>query len=80
MYAAKHKGKFPTTSEGLSSASKYFAEGKVPTDAWGNEFLYFSPGTRGSNQYEIISLGKDGNEGGSEASADINSWESGDEG
>lgn len=76
MYAAKHKGKYPTTSEGLEKAKKYFPENKVPTDAWGNEFLYYSPGTHGDNDYELISLGKDGAEGGEDADADIKSWES----
>ena len=71
LYAAKHKGKFPSTSDGLEAAAKYIGEGKVPQDAWGNEFMYFSPGTNGDNDYEIISLGKDGAEGGDEAAADI---------
>lgn len=75
MYAAKHKGKYPTTSQGLEAASKYFPDNKVPTDAWGNEFQYFSPGTSGDRDYEIISLGKDGQEGGEDADGDIRSWE-----
>jgi general secretion pathway protein G len=75
MYAVKHKGKFPTTSEGLSAASKYMpTPGEVPTDAWGNEFQYFCPGTHGKADYEIVSLGKDGKEGGDDASAEIQSW------
>ncbi len=75
MYAVKHKGKYPTTSQGLSAADKYMpTPGEVPTDAWGNEFQYFSPGTHGNNDYEIVSLGKDGKEGGDDASADIQSW------
>ena len=44
-------------------------------DAWGNEFQYFSPGTSGDRDYEIISLGKDGQEGGEDADGDIRSWE-----
>ncbi len=74
MYAAKHKGKFPTTSEGLEAAAKYFADGKVPTDEWENNFQYFSPGTHGDNKYEIISLGADGKEGGDDNDADVQSW------
>lgn len=77
MYAARHKGRFPTTSDGLQAAAKYFPDNKVPTDAWGNEFQYYSPGTHGENDYEIISLGKDGAEGGDDADADIKSWEIG---
>lgn len=76
MYAIKHKGRYPTTSDGLDAAAKYMpTPGVVPADEWGNDFQYFSPGTHGDNDYEIISLGKDGTEGGEEANADIKSWE-----
>lgn len=74
LYAVKHKGKYPSTSEGLEAAAKYFPDSKVPNDAWDNGFQYFSPGTHGENAYEIISLGKDGAEGGEDADADIHSW------
>lgn len=74
MYAAKHKGKFPSTSKGLDAAAKYYPNNKVPSDAWGNEFQYYSPGTSSDNPYEIISLGADGNEGGDDTDADIKSW------
>ena len=77
IYAAKHKGKFPKTSDGLEAAKQYFPNNAVPTDAWGNAFEYYSPGTNGDNDYEIISLGKDGQEGGEGADADIKSWEMG---
>lgn len=75
MYAAKHKGKFPSTSEGLEAAAKYYPDNKVPTDAWGGEFQYYSPGSNSSAAYEIISLGKDGQEGGEDSDADIKSWD-----
>ena len=74
MYAAKHKGKFPNTSDGLAGAAKYFPDNKVPTDAWGFELQYFSPGTHSNAPYELVSLGKDGQEGGQDANADIKSW------
>jgi general secretion pathway protein G len=74
LYAAKNKGKFPTTSDGLKPIAKYTSDQKVPTDAWGNEFQYFSPGTHGDHPYEIISLGKDGQEGGEDSNGDIQSW------
>ena len=74
-YASKHKGKFPSTGDGLAAAKKYFPDNEVPTDAWGNGFQYFSPGTQGDRAYEIISLGKDGKEGGEDANADIKSWD-----
>ena len=74
VYAAKNKNKFPSTSEGLAAIKRYLPNGEVPTDPWGNAYLYFSPGTHGNNPYEIISLGKDGKEGGAEADADITSY------
>ncbi|MBM4367485.1 MAG: type II secretion system protein GspG [Deltaproteobacteria bacterium] len=74
-YAAKHKGKFPSSSEGLEAAKKYFGDnGQVPVDQWGNAFIYSSPGSHGDHAYEIVSLGKDGKEGGEDANADIQSW------
>ena len=74
-YAAKHKGKFPSSSEGLDAAKKYFGDnGEVPADQWGNPFQYSSPGSHGDHAYEIVSLGKDGKEGGEDANADIQSW------
>ena len=60
---------FPTTSEGLEAAQKYFPDGVVPKDPWGNDFQYTSDG----NEYEIVSLGKDGESGGEDADADISS-------
>lgn len=77
-------GRYPTTSEGLSALvqapssakkpGKKYVEG-VPKDGWDNDFAYFSPGTRGQNDFEIISYGSDGQEGGADNAADINSWE-----
>ncbi len=54
----------------------YIKGGTVPRDAWGNDFQYMSPGAHG-NPVEIISLGADGQEGGDDVDADINSWEIG---
>lgn len=80
-------GKYPTSGEGLESlihppATKsgktfpsYLGKDTVPTDAWGNPFLYASPGNNGDHDYEIVSLGADGAEGGEETKADIKSWE-----
>jgi general secretion pathway protein G len=77
MYATKHKGKYPSTSEGLAAAAKYFPDNQAPKDAWGNEFQYFSPAPAGSKPYEIVSLGRDGAEGGEEYDADIKASELG---
>jgi len=74
--------RYPTTEQGLQAllskpssspepknyrAGGYLKGNSLPTDAWGGEFLYFFD----KGQYEIISLGADGQEGGEENDADI---------
>ena len=76
VYAAKHKGKYPSTSQGLDAAAKYMPDGKVPQDAWGQDFQYFSPGTHSDAAYDILSVGKDGQEGSED---DVKSWASDEE-
>lgn len=75
IYSSKHKGKYPGSSEGLGAIKSFLSNEEVPTDAWGNQFIYLSPGTHGSHPYELISLGGDGAEGGEGSNADIKSWE-----
>jgi general secretion pathway protein G len=77
MFKLEHK-RYPTTSEGLQALVNF--EGKsyldsevVPKDPWGNEYIYMSPGKEGRD-FEIISLGADGMEGGSGINADIASY------
>jgi len=75
-------GKFPTTSQGLVALVKkpagysgdwprggYLPE--VPGDAWGNDFVYVSPAS--DKDYQIISYGADGEQGGEDEYADIKS-------
>ena len=45
---------------------------KLPQDPWGNAYIYKQPGTKG--EYDLISLGADGKEGGEGKSADIGNW------
>jgi general secretion pathway protein G len=75
IHSSRHKGKYPSTSEGLSAIKAFLPNEEIPTDSWGREFIYVSPGTHGNHPYELISLGKDGSEGGDGANADIKSWE-----
>lgn len=42
----------------------------VPTDPWGNEYRLVTPGPNGK-QYDLVSLGADGVEGGEGENADI---------
>lgn len=76
-------GSYPTTSEGLEALVRssgaegwdgpYLKSAEVPKDPWGNPYQYQSPGSHGD--YDIISLGKDKNQGGEKDNADITSWE-----
>ncbi len=76
-------GRYPTTDEGLEALvtppeglerwnGPYLEKG-VPKDPWGHPYVYKSPGEHG--EYEIISLGLDGQPGGSGEDADITSWQ-----
>ena len=79
-------GFYPTTEQGLSALvskpslppvpPKYNNEGyikKIPLDGWKREYIYISPGEQ--RDFEIISLGADGQIGGEGIDADINNWE-----
>lgn len=65
----------PDTTTGVASVSNWrgpYLKKAVPADPWGNPYQYKSPGTKG--EYELISFGKDGKEGGEGDDADIVSW------
>ena len=75
-------GRFPTTSEGLEvlvtdpGIKGYNSDGylyKLPLDPWGNKYVYISPGLH-NKDYDLQSYGKDGEQGGTEDNADIESW------
>ena len=75
-------GRFPTTSEGLEvlvsnpGIDGYHSDGyldKVPSDHWGGKYIYMSPGAN-SREYDLKSYDKDGEDGGTEDDADIESW------
>jgi general secretion pathway protein G len=75
-------GRYPTTEEGLNALmaapptaavkwnGPYLKKG-VPADPWGHAYKYRAPGTKA--EYEIVSLGKDGQPGGAGEAADISS-------
>src|SRR5882724_9616680 len=75
--------KYPTTEQGLLSLTTQptdpsirnwrpggYVTKKVSKDPWGNEYQYVYPGTHGS-EYDLFSLGADGQPGGEGTSADI---------
>ena len=77
-------GNFPTTAQGLTAlvvrpegAVKWhgpYMEKAVPPDPWGRVYQYKSPGDAGRD-YEIVSLGRDGQSGGEAEDADLHSWD-----
>jgi len=85
LYRADN-GFYPTTDQGLEGLVnkpttsplplRYSADGyldKVPKDPWGNDYIYLSPGIH-NRDYDIESYGADGEDGGEDAFADIESW------
>lgn len=75
-------GHYPTTEQGLAALmtkpgneQKWggpYLKKNVPQDPWGRPYLYKSPGEHG--EYDLYSLGKDGQPGGTDEAADITSW------
>ena len=81
-------GSYPTTEQGLESLIEkpttgqvpgkyreggYLEQKKIPLDPWGNPYIYVSPGVHGD--FDILSYGGDGKEGGEGKDADIKSWD-----
>jgi general secretion pathway protein G len=76
-------GRYPTDAEGLqalvqapANAEKwqgpYLKKAEAIEDAWGNPFLYSSPGQDG--EVDIYSLGADQADGGDGEDQDVTSW------
>jgi len=77
-------GKYPPQGEGLKALinkpgevnnwkGPYLKKNVIPKDPWGVEYVYKHPGEHGD--YDILSYGADGNEGGTDEDADVVSWE-----
>jgi general secretion pathway protein G len=81
-------GYYPTTEQGLQALIEaptagqlprawreggYLEKGKVPSDPWGNEYIYLSPGIH--SDFDLMSYGADGEPGGEGKDKDINNWE-----
>ena len=75
-------GRYPTTEEGLAALlvappaagtrwNGPYLKKAVPLDPWGHAYQYRAPGSKG--EYDIVSMGKDGQSGGSGENADISS-------
>jgi len=75
-------GRYPTTEEGLKSLREKpsgienwegpYLPKEIPVDPWGKPYVYKAPGEHGD--YDLISYGLDGAEGGEGENQDIVSW------
>lgn len=76
---------YPTTEQGLEALvekpsgdpeptnwNKGGYVKSLPNDPWNRPYLYLSPGEKG--EFDLYSLGADGQSGGEDASADIGNW------
>jgi type II secretion system protein G len=68
-------GGYPSTAQGLAALKPYTSPAipRVPTtDPWGHPYAYTSPGQYAD--YDLVSHGKEGLQGGEDENADITSW------
>jgi len=75
-------GRYPTTEEGLKALREKptdmnawkgpYLPKEIPVDPWGRPYIYKAPGEHG--EYDLISLGLNGAEGGEGENQDIVSW------
>ncbi|MGA2400932.1 MAG: type II secretion system major pseudopilin GspG [Syntrophobacteraceae bacterium] len=74
-------GRYPTTAENLEGLRRNpgidlwdgpYLRKDVPMDPWGRPYVYNCPGQHGD--YDLVSLGADGQEGGEGENADVVSW------
>ena len=79
-------GHFPRTDQGLKALTErpadepkwsgpYLAKA-LPTDPWGKPYLYKNPGDNGQ-EFDVLTLGRDGQPGGTGLDADISVWQGG---
>jgi general secretion pathway protein G len=76
-------GRYPTSEEGLQSlrvrpagVDKWdgpYLRKEVPLDQWGKPYVYRYPGEHGD--FDVLSYGADGQEGGEGENRDIVSWQ-----
>jgi general secretion pathway protein G len=81
---------YPSTDQGLRALVQkpdsdqvknwrtggYLTGGAVTKDPWGNDYQYAYPGVHGQ-EYDLFSMGADGQPGGDGINADIGNWVSG---
>lgn len=76
-------GHYPNSEQGLqalvtapSEESRWsgpYLQKSVPQDPWGRNYVYRQPGENG--EYDLLSMGKDGQPGGEGEDAEVTSWQ-----
>jgi general secretion pathway protein G len=79
--------RYPTSEQGLAalrqspSASPAprrwrgpYLRRELPVDPWGKPYVFRSPGTVNPESFDLLTLGRDGREGGEGEDADVTSW------
>jgi general secretion pathway protein G len=75
-------GQYPTTDQGLNALRQApqnvprwqgpYLKRDIPVDPWNRSYQYVAPGQHG--EYDLLSLGSDGQPGGTGEAADVTSW------
>lgn len=75
-------GRYPSSEQGLAALMQKpgdearwegpYLKKALPVDPWGRAYVYKAPGEHGD--FDLYSLGKDGQPGGADEAADITSW------
>jgi len=77
-------GRYPNNEEGLNFLIEatgnvigwngpYLRKNKLPKDPWGKDYIYSNPGQK--NEYDLITYGLDGEQGGEKENMDISVWD-----
>ena len=80
---------YPSTAQGLEALRTLpsgvpearnwrgpYLKKAIPQDPYGRPYIYKSPGEVNRDSYDLLSLGRDGQPGGTGEDADVTSWES----
>ena len=79
-------GRYPTDDEGLRVLVEggdsirgwngpYLRKKRLPLDPWNNDYVYAVPGQGNAYDYDLFSLGANGEPEGSGEDADLNAWD-----
>jgi len=80
-------GSYPTSEQGLAALNEKpareplpqnwrgpYLRKAIPADPWGRPYIYRSPGESNPSAYDLFTLGRDGQPGGTDEDADLLSW------